>query len=156
MEYNDFCEKYDAKTFENLAKEYAKSCQNRVKSLSLDNNKLENFIKKFESLLEKLFDYCLIFGKNNMKISEKNACKTIEKITQNLCKIYLKIKGEFFFSASKCNVKKDIKKSQQKDEILSVIKEIFLSDFFDIKFEEKEVFFDEIFELIKHIILSEK
>ena len=155
MEYNDFCEKYDSKTFENLAREYAKNCQNSVKTLSYDKNKFEKFINIFENLLEKLFAYCLIMDKNNLKINAKNAWKSVKKTTQNLCKIYVKIKGEFFFSASKCNVKNNAKKSQQKEEILVVIKEIFLGGFFDINFEEKNIFFDEVFELIKYIILSE-
>ncbi len=155
MEYNDFCEKYDAKTFENLAKEYAKNCQNSVKSLSFDKNNFEKFINLFENLLEKLFEYCLMLDKNNLKIRAKNACQNVKKTTQNLCKIYVKIKGEFFFSASKCNMKNNAKKSQKKEEILSIIKKIFLGNFFDIKFEEKTVFFDEVFELIKYIILSE-
>ena len=157
MEYKDFCEKYDTKDFEKLAREYTKMYGTGVNVLSNSENKTKNFLQAYENLLDILFELCKNIDKNFEKLKEKNSVKNIKNCVKNLCKIYQKIDGNFYFSTSKCRVNFDVKKCQKNgkifDEILDKIKGVFLTNFDLLNCDEKGVFFDNIFDLIKYIFL---
>ena len=68
MEYKDFCEKYDTKDFEKLAREYTKMYGAGVNVLSNSENKTKNFLQAYENLLDILFELCKNIDKNFEKL----------------------------------------------------------------------------------------
>lgn len=115
--YNDYIDRFDAKDFEKLAREYAKKYQNNGSIMGLndgqsemknehnfaqnDGQDIEQFFANFESLIKALieFDFDSIYIKKYTNFASKNIKKNIEinALTKSLCKTYFELKGEPYF-----------------------------------------------------------
>ena len=129
--YNDYIDRFDAKDFEKLAREYAKKYQNNGSIMGLndgqsamknennfaqnDGQNIEQFFANFESLIGTLieFDFDSIYSKKYTNFASKNIKKNIEinALTKSLCKTYFELKGEPYFCPINSH-KKDLNNSK--------------------------------------------
>lgn len=117
VNYNDYIDRFDAKDFEKLAREYSKKYQNNGSIMGLNDSQSETknehnfaqnegqnikqFFDNFESLIRALieFDFDSIYAKKYTNFASKNIKKNIEinALTKSLCKTYFELKGEPYF-----------------------------------------------------------
>lgn len=163
--YNDYIEKFDAKSFEKLAKEYSKKYPLNDKVFGLNftqqqedfaqkaGQNLGLFLTKYEALLDILFgcnlgSFCV--QKSN-KILTKKCSKNVllTDLIKGYCKLYLEVKGSEYF----CPI--FLGKDRQKaDRIYVSIKELLLTDFSFLDSKKREKLIELILLTIKYIHLG--
>ncbi len=149
MEYQDFCEKFDTKQFELLAKEYSKNLSQKVNIFNENNSKKEEFLVKFESLLEILFTLQktnfagkkTLFSKQNLIYKQH-----LKEVTKNLCKIYCSIKNKCYFSPFE---KVFYKKENAADEVVLQIRNILESPLDFLQNEQRKSLIESLIYLLK-------
>lgn len=163
--YNDYIEKFDAKSFEKLAKEYSKKYPQNDKVFGLNftqkeedfaqktEQNLELFLTKYEALLDILFEcnmgsFCV--QKSNKILTKKCSQNVLPTdLIKSYCKLYLELKGSEYF----CPIFWG-KGRQNADKIFASIKELLMTDFSFLDAKKREKLIELILLTIKYIHLG--